>query len=252
MRKFNAPLAVDTEVTGLRPYQGDRVIMASFADDTGNWAERPDAAGDRIREALYHGRTLVMHNGIFDRAVLEAEWGIVVPDDQYYDTMAVDWLLDENADHRLKEGIGARLFGTDSKAEKDAIKAMMRGRTQAEVYKELRAELPPRGEPGYESAAETKARAKEIADSTTRTWADLTFDELHDYAVQDASLTWRIFWHQQAALEEDTYVHPYVDRVELAASKPASAASSDTQMPVALIRCDRLMISWTRSTYGWT
>ena len=213
MRKFNAPLAVDTEVTGLRPYQGDRVIMASFADDTGNWAERPADAGDRIREALYHGRTLVMHNGIFDRAVLEAEWGMVVPDDQYYDTMAVDWLLDENADHRLKEGIGARLFGTDSKAEKDAIKAMMRGRTQAEVYKELRAELPPRGEPGYESAAETKARAKEIADSTTRTWADLTFDELHDYAVQDASLTWRIFWHQQAALEEDTYVHPYVDRV---------------------------------------
>lgn len=214
VRELVNPLAVDTENTGLRPYQGDRNIMASFADDSGHWAERPADAGDRIREAIYQGRTIVMHNGIYDRQLFEAEWNITVPDDQYYDTQAIDWLLDENRDHRLKEGLGKRIFGHNAQAEKDAIKAMMRGRNQADVYRELRTEVSSKkSDENYESAADTKARAKAIADGTKRTWADLTYDELHDYAVQDASLTWRILWHQQEELKADPYVHPYVDRI---------------------------------------
>lgn len=212
MRELNRPIAIDTETTGLRPFQGDKATVASFADETGAWALPADDARHVVRQAVEEGRTIVMHNSIFDRAVFLGSWGIEVPDDQVFDTMAVDWLLDENADHRLKEGIGARLFGVDAKAEKQALQAIMRGRTQQDVYKELRAQLPPRNQPGYESAAETKVRAKALADATTKTWAELTFEDLEPYAVQDADLTWRILHHQLAELETETFCHPYIDR----------------------------------------
>lgn len=212
MREPRDPLAVDTETTGLRVFQGDRPIMASFADDSGAWALPPDEASVEIRRAISEGRTLVMHNSPFDRAVFSSAWGIEVPDEQVWDTMGVDWVLDENADHRLKEGLGSRLFGVDAAEEKKALQAMMRGRTQADVYRELREIENAKPRADREKAAETKARAKVIADETTRTWADMTYDELKDYAEQDAFLTWKVFWHQQAELAEDTFVQPYFDQ----------------------------------------
>lgn len=223
MREPVDPIAIDTETTGLRPYQGDKPTMASFADGRGAWALPPTEAGDEIRAAVEAGRTIVMHNSIFDRAVFESAYGIRIPDDQVWDTMAVDWLLDENADHRLKEGLGARLFGVDASLEKKALQKLMRGRTQAEVYKELRAELPPRGEPGYESATETRARAKVIAEESTRSWEDLGYDDavFRDYAIQDAALTWRIFHHQKNELREDPYPVPYFDQAHKVAGLAA-------------------------------
>src|SRR5690606_20335542 len=114
--RFRNPLAVDTETSGLRPWQGDVVKMASFCDARGAWAEPPEQARETLAKAVDEGRLIIMHNSPFDRAVFSANWGIEIPDDQIWDTMAVDWMLDENADHRLKEGLGARLFGTDAKA----------------------------------------------------------------------------------------------------------------------------------------
>lgn len=211
MRDLVDPIAVDSETTGLRPFQGDKATVLSFADETGAWSLPADVGKHVLQKAVNDGRTIVMHNGIFDRAVFSASFGIEFPDSQHFDTMALDWLLDENAQHGLK-AIGARLFGVDAKAEQQALQKLMRGRTVEDVYKELRAELPARGEPGYESAAETKARAKVIADSTTKTWADLTFEDLEPYATQDAALTWKILHHQLHTLQEETFVHPYVDR----------------------------------------
>jgi DNA polymerase I-like protein with 3'-5' exonuclease and polymerase domains len=211
MRELVRPVAVDAETTGLRPFQGDKATVLSFADETGAWSLPADEGGQLLRRLVDDGRTIVLHNGIFDRAVFSASFGIEFPDAQHVDTMALSWLLDENAQHGLK-AIGSRLFGVDAKAEQQALQALMRGRTVDEVYKEFRAELPKRGEPGYESAAETRARAKVAADATTKTWADLTFEDLEPYATQDAALTWKVLHHQLHALQEDTFVTPYVDR----------------------------------------
>lgn len=212
MARYHRPLAVDTETSGLRPWQGDVVKMASFADDRGAWAEPPDQAKLTLATAVDEGRLIVMHNSPFDRAVFSANWGIEIPDDQYFDTYGADWLLDENADHRLKEGVGKRLFGVDAKAEKDALRALMRGRSIDEVYRELRdvENEKPRAE--RERATETRIRAREIADSTKRTWETLTYEELEPYAEQDAALTYGIFWHQQDALAEDGYVQEDLQR----------------------------------------
>jgi DNA polymerase I-like protein with 3'-5' exonuclease and polymerase domains len=204
--KRHRPLAVDTETTGLRPWQGDKVKMASFADDSGAWAEAPDQAKLTLSKAVDEGRLIIMHNSPFDRAVFSANWGIEIPDDQFFDTYGADWLLDENQDHRLKEGVGKRLFGVDAKAEKDALRALMRGRSIEEVYRELRdvENEKPRAE--RERATDTRLRAREIADGTKRTWETLTYEELEPYAEQDAALTYGIYWHQQDALAEDGFV----------------------------------------------
>jgi DNA polymerase I-like protein with 3'-5' exonuclease and polymerase domains len=206
------PLAVDTETTGLRPFQGDKVTMASFADDSGSWALPPDGARCELQRAVEAGRRIILHNSPFDRAVFSANWGIEIPDEQVWDTLTVDWMLDENADHRLKEGLGVRLFGEDAKAEKEALKAMMRGRKVEEVYRELRDEenLRPRAE--RERATATRERAREIAAGTRKTWETLTFEDLKEYAEQDANLTWRSYWWQQGALDQDTFVLPDLER----------------------------------------
>lgn len=205
-------VALDTETSGLRLYQGDKAHMASFADETGAWALPREAAGAEIRRLLAEGRHFIMHNSPFDRAAIAVTWGIEFPDDRIYDTMAVDWALDENADHRLKEGLGVRFFGVDAKAEKDELRALMKGRTVEDVYRELRetVNLQPRAE--RERAAVTRTQAREISAGTKRGWDDLTFEELKDYAEQDAFLTWRSKWHLDALLEADPYPVPDLDR----------------------------------------
>lgn len=206
------PLAVDTETTGLRPWQGDKPIMASFADDSGAWALPPTEARVEIQQAVDDGRQIVLHNSTFDRSVFASAWGIELPDDQVWDTYTVDWLLDENQDHRLKEGLGVRLFGEDAKAEKDALREMMRGRKVEEVYRELREVENTRPRAERERATETRERAREIAKASKRTWEDMTFEDLREYAEQDAFLTWRSYWWQQGALADDGYVIKDLDR----------------------------------------
>ena len=186
--------------------------MASFSDDSGTWALPAQEAGAEIRRFLDEGRTFIMHNSIFDRAVFQTSFGIDIPDDRIWDTMAIDWLLDENADHRLKEGLGVRLFGDDAKAEKEALKSLMRGRTVEEVYRELRDTVNEQPRKDRERAKATRDRARAISAGTKRTWAELSFDELREYAEQDAFLTWKVYWWQQGAVAEDPFIQPDIQR----------------------------------------
>lgn len=209
-------VAVDTETTGLRPFQGDRATVVSFAEEVRGevraWAEPAEVGGKTLQGFIDQGYTVINHNGPFDRAVFQASFGIELPDDQYADTMARDWLLDENADHRLKEGLGARYLGVDSKQEKDDLKALMRGRTVEEVYRELREEENEKPRAERERATDTRQRAREISAGTKRSWEDLTFEELEDYAAQDAFITLQAFWHQEADFAEDPYPVPDIQR----------------------------------------
>lgn len=213
---MTSPLALDTETTGLRPFQGDRATIVSLADDEhGAWAlPAGDEAARVVREAVDAGRLILMHNSVFDRAVLAASFGIEIPDAQVYDTQGVDWMLDENQDHRLKEGIGTRLFGVDAKAEQEAMRELKRGRKIEDVYRELREveNVKPRAD--RERAPATRARAKDIADASKRTWAELGYDDevFRDYAIQDARLTLDIYHWQQLALEQDGFVAADLER----------------------------------------
>lgn len=208
-------VAIDTETTGLRVYQGDRATMASFCDDTGTWSLPADQAAPEVRRLVSEGRLIVMHNSPFDRAVFKTSWGVDVPDTQIWDTQAVDWLLDENADHRLKEGLGVRMFGVDAKQEKDALKALMRGRTVEDVYRELREAENLKPRPDREPAPVTRDRARELSAGTKKDWADLTYDDLRDYAEEDAHLTYQAYWKQQELLDQDPYPRPDIARQHL-------------------------------------
>lgn len=205
-------VAVDTETTGLRPYQGDKATVVSFATDKEAWAEPAAQGGETLRKFVDDGYIIINHNGPFDRAVFDSSFGIVLPDDQYADTQARDWLLDENADHRLKEGLGARYLGVDSKAEKEDLRALMRGTTVADAYRELRdvENEKPRAE--REKAVDTRARAREIAAASKRDWDQLTFEELEDYAAQDAFITWHAYHRQEEEFAEDPFTAPDIQR----------------------------------------
>lgn len=205
-------VAIDTETTGLRVWQGDKAIMSSFATDDGAWALPRQEAGAEIQKYIDAGYTIIMHSSPFDRAVFKSTWGIEVPDNQIYDTMAIDWLLDENADHRLKEGLGVRMFGLDAKKEKDDLRALFRGRPVPEVYRELRDVENQRPRKEREKATVTRERAREIAQASKRDWTTVSFEELHDYAVKDADLTLSAYYKQQELLDQDPYVKPDIER----------------------------------------
>lgn len=185
------PIAIDTETTGTRPFQGDRATVVSFADEHTAWALPASDARPELDRILASGRPVVMHNSAFDRAVLSTSFGIEFPDHRIRDTMIYDWLLREAHPHGLKE-IGARLFGADAKAEQAALKALMRGPTLDEIAADLFAT----------GDYKTKKAAREAAPHdpryVKRGWADLTFAELEPYAIQDARLTYDVFKHLTA------------------------------------------------------
>jgi DNA polymerase I-like protein with 3'-5' exonuclease and polymerase domains len=197
--------AIDTETTGTRPFQGDRATVVSFADDTGSWSLPAERALPELRKVVDSSDVIVMHNSPFDRAVFSTSFGVELEDGSIYDTQAADWLLDENADHRLKEGLGVRMFGVNAKAEKDELRALMRGRTVEEVYRELREGENEKPRSDRERATLTRERAREIAAGTKKGWEDLTYEDLREYAEQDAHLTLAAYWKQQELLEEDGY-----------------------------------------------
>lgn len=229
-------VAVDTETTGLRPFQGDRSTVYSFATDEDGeidaWAEPAEQGRKTLQRFVDDGYIVINHNGPFDRAVFHVD-GIDLPDDQYADTQARDWLLDENADHRLKEGLGKRYLGVDAKAEKDDLRAIMRGRTVADVYRELREieNEKPRAE--RERAVDTRARAREIADASKRSWDQLTFAELEEYAAQDAFITLYAYRRQEEEFVEDPYPVPDIQRQYDIGSLAYRIASNGVRVNVA-------------------
>lgn len=215
------PVAVDTETSGLRLYVDDKIRgMSVFFGSTGAYipVSHPDsvnlspAALAPVHAAL-HGRELVMHNANFDRAALELGLAWDLDGRNIWDTMAVDWMLDENQDHRLKEGVGRRLFGDVALETQRELKQLMRGRTVADLYREMREGVAAGTK---EKADVTRERARLAALASKKSWADLTAEDVAAYAVRDTELTLHVQGHQREVIREelgtDTDITPDLER----------------------------------------
>lgn len=195
-------VAVDTESTGLHPYHGDRCTVVSMSDDIMDWSYDIRDAGDatdahrKLCELANDPDVVVrMHGSPYDRAVISQAFGVEFADERIWDTQTGDWLISEADDHRLKEGPGTRLFGVDAGEEKRHLEALKRGRTQQDVYRELRAVENEKPREDREPAAVTKARAKDIAEASRKDWGGpnpFTYEDLREYAEKDTRLTYDI------------------------------------------------------------
>ncbi len=208
-------VAIDTETSGLHTYQGDYMIGMSLTYPEFHDAEglldfyipthSPDSTNfdvTRLVEALdATPAEHILHHAEFDWAVLAKETGIELEEHRYWDTQTIDWLLDENQDHRLKEGLGVRYFGVEAKDKKDELKALIKGTPWKDIYRELRAgddeEYTGRG---TTAAAEEEARRR--AELTVRTWGSLTAAETHEYAEKDTNLTYNSRFYQAGMIDE--------------------------------------------------
>lgn len=181
--------AIDTETTGLRPWgdtilrgvslyvRGEAYYVPLTHPHSNNQEVAPLAAALAACKAMP-----IYHNANYDRAILErARFDLPK---HYRDTVLLAWMTDENRPKGLKQ-LGEIFFGLDAAAESKALRAMMRGRTAAECYKELRAEGLP--------VAEARDASKVLAAQSKRTWADLTANEIAEYAKQDAVLTYDLY-----------------------------------------------------------
>lgn len=213
-------IAIDIETTGGENgglFVGDKIT--GFAVGTGDWTAyvpvrhvgSENLEWDLARELVLivqEAETVLMHNSPYDRAGLALEFGIEFRDGQVYDTMTGDWICNENLHHGLKE-IGARLFGTDAKAEKLALKATFAGVTVTDAYDDLRTEyLEERQLQRLDTGtpARLKAQAKEIAAASKRTWATVTAEDIAEYAEQDVRLTLDVYtWQQQFFADHPEY-----------------------------------------------
>lgn len=160
-RSPHEPLAVDTETTGLRPYQGDHITGISIARagregwylPVNHVDSRNFSAHDVLILLNKHPGLLVWHHAKFDWAMLTKENPRVdLSTHPFYDTQVGAWYYDENLPTGLKEN-AARLWGEEAKEEQRALKALLRG---------------------------------------GKTWADLMAEEIADYAAKDAELTIRL------------------------------------------------------------
>lgn len=207
-------VAIDTETTGLRIYQGDKILGFSYSVDDEDYyvpVNHPDSdnvpwatARDTMRWLARAASIVVMHNSCFDRGVIEQAFGVTFRDEQIWDTQCGDWLMDEAADHRLKE-IGARLWGFDAKAEKVALDELRRGTPVEEIYRELRSVENAKARKYREPATITRAKARDLAAATRRDWHTLTADDIREYAKQDTRLTLDLYHYQ---LREGPLVNP--------------------------------------------
>lgn len=124
-------IGMDTETTGFYLHQQDvlRGISLSFADES--WyvpVSHPDSVNfdpAPIRQLLAETHALIgMHNSTFDLTALDRAGLGTVREGHLYDTQVGDWLIDENLDHRLKEGVLTRLRGRDEAMfEKQGLQA---------------------------------------------------------------------------------------------------------------------------------
>lgn len=203
--------AIDTETTGFHLYTLDDIRGLSISYRDQDWyvpISHPNSTNilpadlELLAEAIAAtDGSPTLHNAIFDWASL-GQVGIVLPSQDYWDTQIVAWLLDENVTHALK-GQATLIFGEDSKEEQAALKALMKGPTLSEVYKELREE-------GWPSTA-ARLEAKEIAPTRRKTWGTLTANDIAAYAMKDTRLTLRLREWQVSRLCEDFPTNPRAD-----------------------------------------
>lgn len=190
-----APLAIDTETTGLRLYRDDVIRGVSFAyrkdDELMSWYLPISHGGGRnfkpsrlITAFNRHRGLQVFHNGPFDwTALTQADKRYKLPEGRYYDTQVMSWLMDENADHRLKQ-LGMVYFGGDAGAEQRHLKELRRGRKKSLFYTELRAE-------GM-SVADAKVESARLHEESKRDWATFTGADIAEYAAKDTEITLRL------------------------------------------------------------
>lgn len=214
------PVAVDTEATGTRLYQGDLLRGVSVAVGSDSWylpVSHPDSDNlprqdvARVLRAVREHDTVVMHSGAFDRASLALGLGIEFEDDQVWDTLTVHWLTGEDRNHGLK-GIAADLFGVDAKAEALALKALFRGRSVEDAYCELREVEKQKERAQREPAPVTRERARKLSAGTRRDWATVTADDIRAYARRDAELTLALYLWQQDYLNQHPEYRPALAR----------------------------------------
>jgi DNA polymerase-1 len=133
--KSNDVIAFDTETTGVK--KADKIIGFSVSAhvDTGyyvilsKWDVPTQTLIDLETKAkateiisLLIGKQLIMHNAVFDCAMVENNFKIKLIDSLYADTMILGHLLNENRQNGLKE-LGTAIFGEDSKTEQAAMQA---------------------------------------------------------------------------------------------------------------------------------
>lgn len=191
-------VAIDTETSGLSIYIDDvlRGICLAFRLDSPDTpflsyfvpVSCPDSVNfpiEPIVDALNkHTGLHAYHHAIFDWAALALACPSFVPPSRFHDTMVFSWLQDENATHALKQ-LASIYLGEDSRAEQAQLKAMLKGLTKADVYRELRL----RDEWKHRPAAEAREEASYLAEASKKTWGTLTAEDLAPYAAKDAELT---------------------------------------------------------------
>lgn len=128
-------IAYDSETTGLK--KSDRIVGVSVCaeldkayyiilsswnvttqtlDDLGTYETTKDLIGS------LQGKSLIMHNGVFDCKMAEAGFKIRLIDSLHTDTMILAHLLDENRRIGLKD-LGANMYGEDETQEAKEMQA---------------------------------------------------------------------------------------------------------------------------------
>lgn len=159
-------LGLDTETTGFYLHQSDVLRGVSLAFGSEAWyvpVSHPASINfdpAPIRQLLADTRSLIaLHNAPFDLTALDRAGLGTIREGHLYDTQVGDWLIDENLDHRLKEGCASRLLGQDA-------------------------------------AMEEKEGLNAVRDETGRDWPTFYAVDIAPYAAEDANLTLKVMHDQ--------------------------------------------------------
>ncbi len=217
-------IAVDTETTGLAIYQDDVQRGMSLTYPAGSlpalqdWYVNVSHADLRavditpiVQALALTPATLVFHHAEFDWAVLAKTTGIHLHPHEFWDTQTVDWMMDENWSHRLKDA-AERAFGVEAKDKQKELKAAMRGTPKAEFYKALR-EGDDERYIGRGTATAAREEAARLHEASVYTWATVTANLTAPYAEMDTNLTYRLAeWQRDLLPTLALDVRPDLDR----------------------------------------
>jgi DNA polymerase I-like protein with 3'-5' exonuclease and polymerase domains len=214
-------VVIDTETTGVTE-ESEIIGYAICADTdvayyvvTAYWdvetkalvyLETKDTAPTVMR--ALKGKRLVGHNIMFDVAMIHRNYGVLLLDEVFCDTMILAHLLDENRKVGLKE-LGASFYGAEAKKEQEEMKASViknGGVLTKELY-----EL-------YKGDSELIAK----------------------YGAQDVLLTWNLFYDLIPQLYEEKLDKFFFDDECMPLLKTATYDMNTTGMKIDLDKLDKL------------